>query len=239
MKPTVKIFNNPEAVAHACAEYLMELINAKNTHIALSGGSTPNLLFKILGQDYSFKIKWPNAHLYWGDERCVPPFSSESNFKTVKSSLIDHVAIPAENVHRIRGENDPIQETMRYTQRIKTLVPTKNGLPAFDVVMLGLGSDGHTASIFPDQLELIQSREICELAVHPDSGQQRVTLTGSVINNATMVMFIVTGESKAEKVAEILGGRKNSENYPAAHIKNSNGELIWFLDEAASAKLSK
>ena len=237
MQPIVNIYKDPEAVATAFAEVLQEMVNQENSHIALSGGSTPNLLFEILGEDYSFSIKWQNAHLYWGDERCVPPFSDESNFKNAKSRLIDHIAIPAQNVHRIRGENDPYQEARRYSQRIKMLVPGGAKIPRFDLIALGLGTDGHTASIFPHEMSLLDSENICDVATHPESGQRRVSLTGKVINAGRKIVFLVTGAQKAEKVKEILTGTKKSLSYPASHISAPSGEVLWFLDEAAAAEL--
>lgn len=237
MKPIVKIFKDPEAVARAYAEMLQNMVAEKNCHIALSGGSTPNLLFEILGTEYSFNVKWQNVHLYWGDERCVPPFSSESNFKNAKARLIDHVAIPTQNVHRIRGEGDPAQEAKRYSQRINTLVPSEKGLPKFDLITLGLGSDGHTASIFPHEMHLLNAPNICEIATHPESGQKRVTLTGDILNHTSKAVFLVTGDSKAEKVREILSNSSSKDKYPASHIICPTGEVHWYLDEAAAAEL--
>ena len=236
-QPEIKQFANAAETAKGFASDLVEKINAGNTHIALSGGTTPNLLFDILAKEYSFNVKWHNAHLYWGDERCVPPFNPESNFLSAKNRLIDHVAIPTENIHRIRGENDPQQESYRYSQRIKTLLPVKNGLPRFDVVILGLGTDGHTASIFPDQMDLLTTDDICSTATHPESGQKRVTLTGRIINNAATVAFLVTGESKAQKISLMLSNQKSRLDYPAGHIAPTNGKLIWYIDEAAGSSL--
>ena len=236
-QPEILQFDTATDTARAFAQFLIEKINTTNTHIALSGGSTPNLLFDLLANEYSFNVKWQNAHLYWGDERCVPPFHAESNFLSVKNRLIDHVAIPMENIHRIRGENDPTQESYRYSQRIKTLLPEKNNLPCFDIVILGLGTDGHTASIFPDQMDLLTSDDFCAVATHPESGQKRVTLTGNIINNASTVAFLVTGKSKEEKVKLILSKKTERLKYPAAHIQPRHGQLIWYLDKEAASKL--
>jgi 6-phosphogluconolactonase len=238
MKPNIRVFKNPEMTARAFADFIEESINQQNTHIALSGGSTPNQLYQILGKDYSFRIKWLNAHLYWGDERCVPPFSEESNFKSVKSNLVDHIAIPSENIHRIRGENDPVKEIKRYSQRIKTLLPENQGIPEFDIMLLGLGTDGHTASIFPDQMHLLSSNNICEIARHPETGQSRITLTGTVINRAKHVVFLVTGRSKAEKVKQIINATKDSKTLPAAHIIPTSNNLYWYLDEEAASLIN-
>ena len=141
------------------------------------------------------------------------------------------------DIHRIIGENEPAEEAERYSEEIKSNLVINNGLPQFNLIILGMGDDGHTASIFPDQMALINSSKICEVAKHPISGQKRITLTGPVINNAIQVVFLVTGESKANRIREIHYKEQNSNQYPAAHINAGDGQLIWFLDEAAAKYL--
>ena len=234
----INTFKNPEATAKAFADYLCEKqLNVNRLNIALSGGSTPKILFEILVQKYLDKIDWAKFHFYWGDERCVPPTSGESNYGMTHEYLFQHIKISEENIHRVLGENTPNEEAIRYSQLITENLPSINGLPQFDLVMLGLGEDGHTASIFPHQMELITSSKVCEVAEHPISGQKRITLSGSVINNAKEVCFLVTGEAKAEKVNEIINITGHCELYPASYIKPTHGELIWFLDKAAAEKL--
>jgi len=233
----IKTFKNPEATARAFADYLCEKqLQVNRLNIALSGGSTPKILFEVLIQKYSNKIEWSKFHFYWGDERCVPPTSGESNYGMTYEYLLQHLDIPEENIHRVLGENSPSEEAIRYGNLITENLPSINGLPQFDLIMLGLGEDGHTASIFPHQMELITSKEVCSVAEHPTSGQKRITLTGSVINNAKEVCFLVTGEPKAQKVNEILNITGACERYPAAYIKPTHGELIWLLDKAAAGK---
>ncbi|WP_421976290.1 6-phosphogluconolactonase [Roseivirga seohaensis] len=233
----IKTFKNPEVTAKAFADYLCEIQQEVNRlNIALSGGSTPKLLFEILVNKYSDKIEWPKFHFYWGDERCVPPTSGESNYGMTHEYLFQHLDIPEENIHRVFGECDPNEEAVRYGKLISENLPPINGLPQFDLIILGLGEDGHTASIFPHQMELITSRKVCEVAKHPTSGQKRITLTGSVINNAKEVCFLVIGNAKAEKVNEILNITGDYQLYPASYIKPTHGELVWFLDKAASGK---
>ncbi|MGW8123917.1 6-phosphogluconolactonase [Roseivirga echinicomitans] len=233
----VKTFKNPEATAKAFADYLCEKqLHVNRLNIALSGGSTPKLLFQILVQKYLDKIDWAKFHFYWGDERCVPPTSGESNYGMTHEYLFQHIDIPEENIHRVLGENKPSEEVLRYGQLITENLPSINGLPQFDLIILGLGEDGHTASIFPHQMELLTSKEVCAIAEHPTSAQKRITLTGALINNAKEVCFLVTGEAKAEKVNEILNITGNCERYPASYIKPSHGELTWFLDKTAYGK---
>lgn len=235
----IRIYNNPIEVAEKFAEYLSELISAKNgpVHIALSGGSTPKLLFSHLSTNYK-KIDWNQVHLYWGDERCVPPTDKESNYKMTTETLLSHIHIPSANIHRVLGENDPETEALRYSEEIKKTVPDANGLPRFDLVMLGMGDDGHTASIFPHQIELLESDKICAIGTNPQSGQKRVTITGKVINNAACVVFLVTGSSKTEKVFEVHKKEKDYKKYPASYINPSNGNLIWFMDKDAARLIS-
>ncbi|KYG80751.1 6-phosphogluconolactonase [Roseivirga echinicomitans] len=234
----ISIFKNPETTAKAFADHLCKKQHDVNRlNIGLSGGSTPKLLFEILVQKYSDKIDWSKLHFYWGDERCVPPTSGESTYGMTHEYLFQHLEIPEENIHRVLGENNPDKEAIRYSRLITENLPSINGLPQFDLIMLGLGEDGHTASIFPHQMELLTSKQICSVAEHPTSGQKRITLTGSVINNAKEVCFLVVGEAKAEKVNEIINITGHCELYPASYIKPTHGELIRFLDKAAAGKL--
>eukprot|EP00903_Cladosiphon_okamuranus_P000452 g450.t1 len=157
----------------------------------------------------------------------------ESNYGMTKQLLFNHVDLPEENIHRVIGEADPTAEAIRYSAEISDNTEASEGYPVFDLVILGMGSDGHTASIFPHQMDLLKSEKFCAVADHPESGQQRITLTGPVINRAKAVAFLVTGESKQEKVSAILGREEGATQFPAAHIMPQSGDLHWFMDEAA------
>lgn len=233
MKTSTHIYPAPEATAAGFAVFFEKWV-AEKTHftVALSGGSTPKILFRHLAEHYRERIPWERVHFFWGDERCVPPGDPESNFKMTDEALFQHISIPPENIHRIRGEAEPHAEAERYAADIQQFVPTENGWPAFDLVLLGIGGDGHTASIFPDQMELLDAETICAVATHPESGQRRITLTGHVINNARKVAFLVTGGSKRQVVREIRERAGAWESYPASHVQAA-GELFWFLDEGA------
>lgn len=227
-------FKDNQAVATAFAKYLSEQINTSDSfHIALSGGSTPKVLFKLLAEQYAKKIDWEKVHLFWGDERCVLPTDADSNYGMTKEKLLDHINIPFVNVHRVLGSRNPAEEATRYGKEIQWCLPEKDGLPVFDLIMLGMGSDGHTASIFPHQMELLTSSDICGVATHPDSGQKRVTLNGKVINKAKQIHFLVTGASKKEKINEIFNKTGEYTTYPAAHIERAE----WWIDESAGAVL--
>jgi 6-phosphogluconolactonase len=228
-------YDTPEKVAAGFAEYMHTLLegsNKKQFHIALSGGSTPKLLFNHLADKFREKIRWETVHLWWGDERMVPPDDKESNYKMTKDNLLSFIDIPEENIHRIHGEEEPEKEATRYSYEISEVVPSSGNLPIFDLIVLGMGEDGHTASIFPHQMYLLGSSNICEVAHHPVSGQNRITITGNIINNAAIVAFLVTGSGKAEKIREIFSGEEGAHLYPAAHIK-PEGTLCWFLDKFA------
>lgn len=234
----VQIFEDNPATAEAFAAFFIEqLAGNERFDVALSGGSTPKLLFEILAKDYQ-EVDWSKVHFWWGDERCVPPTDDDSNFKMTNDRFLSRVDIPEENIHRVKGDNDPESEAIRYSQEINSNIPSHAGLPLFDLIILGMGSDGHTASIFPHQMELLTSEQVCEVATHPDSGQNRITLTGPVINNASLICFLVTGEGKAEKVEEIFKHEGEWESYPASHIQSENGKLYWFMDEKAALRIS-
>jgi 6-phosphogluconolactonase len=238
----IKIFLTPNDLAEDFAGKLVGMINdsaanKKSLTIALSGGSTPELLFTILGDKYQKSVHWKYVHFFWGDERCVPPENAESNYGMVKRTLFDKIDIPSSNIHRIRGESDPEHEALRYSSEIFDNTVKKEGFPAFDLVILGLGDDGHTASIFPGHNELFQSDKICEVAVHPVTGQKRITLTGRVINNAESVAFLVTGRKKGDIVEKLLKKQGSTGNFPASYIVPVHGSLHWYIDKEAGTLL--
>ncbi|MDQ3021182.1 MAG: 6-phosphogluconolactonase [Bacteroidota bacterium] len=239
MYKKVKIFDTPHELSDSfAAEFKKgcdEVISNKGTfNIAISGGSTPKLLFEVLAKDYKNKIDWMKVNIFWVDERCVPPDDEESNFGMTKKILLNKVSLPESNVHRIFGENEPQKEAIRYSEIIKYNLNFKNGFPVFDLILLGVGDDGHTASIFPDQMKLLNSKNICGVAIHPVSRQKRITLTGKIINNAERIYFLVTGKSKAIIISEILNKKDGYLKYPAAHINSDSGNVSWYLDKDAA-----
>lgn len=234
----VKIFKNSKKVYNAIAKSIIKLTSDSKQHdfnIALSGGNSPKGLFEKISSKYKDEIPWERIHLWWGDERCVPPTDEQSNYKMTVDYLISHINIPEKNIHRVRGEEDPEQEAIRYSKEIEDTLNARGKEPVFDLIILGLGDDGHTASIFPDQLELFDHPENCAVAEHPLSGQKRITLTGHVLNNANRIYFLVTGENKALRVSEIMNDNEAAKLLPAYYISPVNGDLVWFLDEAAAS----
>lgn len=233
----IKIYPGADELAARLAADFQNVVNeaaklSRRIHIALSGGSTPALfLQKLASSPYRATIVWQNLHFFWGDERCVPPDHPDSNYGMTQKYLLDHIAIPDENLHRIFGENTPQNEAKRYAAEIKRLLPlTHNGWPEFDWILLGLGNDGHTASIFPGSDVLEDRTHVCAVATHPETGQKRITLTLPVINCGRRISFLVTGRNKAEMVAQVLSG---NEPLPAAFVQPSHGILEWHLDEQA------
>lgn len=242
MKPVIKKFETPLETAEKLAEVICSIAAKKsaannNTYIAVSGGNTPKILFNVLAEEYKEKICWEKIHFFWVDERCVPPEDKESNFGMTKKFLFDKVDIPEENIHRIKGENIPEKEADRYSAVLEKYLKFENGFPRFDLIILGIGTDGHTASIFQDQLELFNSKNFCAVTVHPESGQKRVTITGNVINNGARVVFMITGENKANIAAEIIKKKSGYEKYPSAHVNPLKGIYEWYLDSNAAKLL--
>lgn len=230
----INISESKKQTAKSFSEYLANLIAINNIlHIALSGGSTPKEVFKELAENFKNKIDWSKVQFYWGDERCVPSDDKESNYKMANEYLFSKIELPLGNIHRIRGENKPGEEAVRYADHLEANLPSHNKHPQFDLVILGIGDDGHTASIFPNQINLWNSKSYCEVAEHPETGQKRVSLTGNIINNAKEVAFLVTGENKAQKVLEIIDKKGNYNSYPAALVVPNTGRLNWFLDAEA------
>ena len=231
----IKTYPSKQEVAEQFSKWLSELITSSENpvHIALSGGSTPKIVFEELVRNYS-GIDWSGVHLYWGDERCVPPGDADSNYGMTAGLLLSKIEIPGENIHRIKGENDPAEEAVRYGALLEEKLPEGNGVPRFDLVILGMGDDGHTASVFPHEIDLWASEQNCEVAIHPDTGQKRITITGKLVNNAEAVAFLVTGSGKAEKVREIIHHEGGYATYPASLVAPSAGTLYWFMDEDAA-----
>ncbi len=213
-----------------------ELLNAKKEcqtglcAVALSGGSTPKAILRMLAMDYPVKIDWAQYALYWVDERCVPHTSPESNYGEAKRVLlnsIDALTFP------INGEANPVKEAERYGQLMLSQLPVRSGFPSFDLIFLGIGTDGHTASIFPNAMHLLSCEAPCAAAVQPQSGQHRVTMTGRTLNASKRIVFLATGTEKQSVLLEVLGEHENAKNYPAWHVASQHNNCIWLCDEAA------
>ena len=233
-----KIYSDGKGLAVGFTGLLNKILASKSgkINIALSGGSTPRLWFEYLVANTAQDIEWDRLVLFWGDERCVPPDHSESNYGMTRKFLLDHIKIPEENVHRIKGELDPEEAALSYGLELSDHFK-KAEVPQFDLLILGLGDDGHTASIFPHEIKLWNSSDLCVVATHPETGQKRVSLSGKVINSAKNVAFLVAGWKKAERLAEIVNRVPIASQYPASLVNPINGKLYWYLDEQAASNL--
>ena len=236
----IQIYHTLSDLNHSFTVWLKAMLAEKEmVTIALSGGSTPKSLFDYWAGLPDGEIDWQKMKFFWGDERCVPPTDAESNYRMTREHLLDLVPVPKDHIFRILGENDPGNEANRYAEILQHNLEIVNGTPSFDIIMLGMGDDEHTASIFPHEMTLWDSGENCVTATHPQSGQKRVSLTGKVINNARNVVFLVTGINKAGKVKEIISDPAlAAKQYPAARVQPDSGNLYWFLDESAAQKLT-
>ncbi|MGO1298651.1 MAG: 6-phosphogluconolactonase [Vibrio sp.] len=228
----------PQVVEHLANEMKAYSEQGQPVHVSLSGGSTPKMLFKLLATDaYATSIQWKNLHFWWGDERCVAPDDAESNFGEANALLFTQVDIPAENIHRIKGEDDPEQEAQRFATEMAETLPTKDGVPVFDWILLGVGPDGHTASLFPNKTDYNDSGLAC-VASHPESGQKRISKTAQVLEAAKRISYLVLGAGKQDIVQEIHTTPAAELPYPAAKIQSKSGDTEWFLDSDAAAKIA-
>ena len=232
----INIYKTKEELSDKLSDYIIQ--NRLNGSIALSGGSTPLLLFK----DLSKKLKERrnlNTKFFWVDERCVPPESDESNYKMAKENHFINNIFNSQNIFRIKGEIEPEKELINYNNILSENLLIDKKIPSFDLIILGLGDDGHTASLFPNEFLNFRNKEDCIIASHPSSGQKRISLSEKIINNAKEVIFHVTGSGKKYVIDEIINKRGNYKSYPASYISPKSTNLSWYLDFEASEMLTK
>ena len=243
--PEILVFSTPQDLFHAAADEVMlaaqQAVTARGRFtIALSGGSTPRSLFTLLATS-AREFPWPQTFFFWGDERHVPPDSPESNYGMANEAMLSKIPVPPGNVHRILAENpDASAAAADYEQSLKTFFALgADTLPRFDLVLLGMGPDGHTASLFPGTQAL---REMSRLVVANHLAQlntDRITLTYPVLNAARCVLFLVSGADKASTLREVLEGAGAIENYPAKGVQPDPGRLVWLVDQAAANLLRR
>ena len=212
--------------------------------IALSGGTTPVAVYELLASPaFASHVDWGAWHVCFGDERCVAPDDAQSNYRMARLALLDRVSIPPAHVHRMHGEDAPDTAAWTYERELRTLFATPTGRPGldeghrFDLVLLGLGADGHTASLFPNGAGVHESTRWVVPATHDGAAPQRLTLTLPVINASAQVMFLVTGESKADTLRQVLEHPADAARLPAQGVLPSHGALEWLVDAAASSGL--
>ena len=238
----IRTYKNLEAVSRAAAEIFVEkVVDALSARgrfaVALSGGGTPRRLYNLLAESpIREKIQWKAVHVFWGDERCVPPGDPRSNARMARLALLDHVPLPAENIHPVPCDRSPREAATRYENEIKAFFGTK--APAFDMVLLGLGDNAHTASLFPHTPVLDEKdRWVAEVYVS-EQDMHRVTLTAPIINQAREVLFLVSGQGKAKALKQVLQGPFRPHDFPAQLIRTKAGHGLWLVDHDAAARLN-
>ena len=241
-KPEVRILPNLEVLSREAAAIYLRLsekcISSKGRFVvALSGGSTPRRFYSLLSEvPYRDQVDWRRVHFFWADERCVPKEDEASNFKLAFDAFLSKVPVPEGNLHRIRGEKEPAEGAEGYEKEIGAFFG-REGSPVFDLILLGVGEDGHTASLFPDSNALRETNRLVIPVYLRRPGFDRVTLSLPVLNQADHVLFLVSGRSKAAIVREILGEGAKRKSYPAGLVQPVKGRVTWLIDEEAASEL--
>jgi 6-phosphogluconolactonase len=244
-RPDIRVCEDPAALARRGAEGFAELarraVAARGRFaVALAGGSTPRGAYaRLAAPPFSEAIAWDKLHCFWGDERCVPPGHPDSNYGMASAALLSKVPLPPGNIHRLRGEQaDPERAAADYARDLADFFGlAEGGLPRFDLILLGLGEDGHTASLFPGTAALGETRRWVVANDVPHLSAARLTLTFPVLNNAAHVLFLVSGVAKAAAFREIALGRPGAERLPAHRVRPADGSLAWLVDRAAAGDL--
>lgn len=243
--PEIQVFADLDQLSRAAAERFCQLTQetvaaGKTFCAALSGGATPRELYQLLASaDFSRRISWQKVQLFQVDERCVPPDHPESNYRMMREALLDRVPIPTANFRRMVAESPDLEEAARrYGEELRQVLrPAAGEWPRLDLIFLGMGPDGHTASLFPGSAALEEQK----LWVRPNNVEKlrmyRLTLTFPVINAAQEIIFLVAGEEKAEALRGVLKPTSQPERYPAQRIRPTNGRLRWYVDKAAARLL--
>lgn len=241
--PNVLVFDTPEQLAVAAAERFVERAfefhgGARRFSVALAGGKTPRRVYELLATErFKSRVEWPQVHFFFGDERSVPPDHPDSNYAMAYETLISQVEVPAKNVHRIIGEGNADENAKTYENHLRTFFAGQSW-PRFDLVFLGMGVDGHTASLFPGSETLDEETRWVVATRLERLSQDRITLTVPVFNHAAHVMFLVTGKEKAARLAEVLREQSATDRLPAQLIRpGDETELEWFIARDAASLL--
>ncbi len=237
----ITVVDNAAALAEAAAAQFVQaatlgLARQARWAAALSGGATPQAAYqRLAAPDLAGQVDWARVHLFWGDERCVPPDHPESDYGMARAALLDHIPIPAANIHRMRGELDPAEAAAAYQAELEGYFGDTR--PCFDLFWLGLGEDGHTASLFPGTTALRETERWVVANWVEKLGAWRLTLTPPVINQAAQVTFLVSGSRKAQIFKEVLQGAYQPDVRPAQLVQPATGRLVWLVDRAAASQL--
>jgi len=241
----VATYPDSDTLSHQAAQFTIRIAaESIVTHgrfmIALAGGSTPKKLYTLLASEpYRSQVDWALLEVFWSDERCVPPDDSESNFRMAQETLLSKVPIPASQIHRMPADQpDREAASQAYVTGMRHTFGT-GGIPSFDLIQLGMGPEGHTASLFPHQPSLHERERLVLPVTTPKPPPDRLTFTPPLLNAARHVLFLVTGSEKADAVHAVLEGEYNPDEYPAQIVRPTAGEVTWMLDTAAAGKLSR
>ena len=243
MKPDVRVFANVNELSLRAAEAAVRTINESveasgHSSLVLSGGNTPRTLYRLLSSQFRDQIPWTKVDVFWGDERYVPPGDLDSNYRMAWENLLDHVPIPAANVHVMPTIlSDPKDAAQEYEKKLRRYF--SKDWPRFDLVLLGLGEEGHTASLFPGSAALEERSRWVVAVKAPAKPPLRLTLTLPALCHAANVYFLVTGSNKAQALHDILTGSPNPKNCPAAGVRLAQGTVIWWVDREAAALVRK
>ena len=244
--PEIHTFPDAQELTRAAADLFVKVgqqaITARNRFlVALSGGSTPKALYSLLASPgYARQLDWNKTHFLFGDERGVPPTHADSNFAMANTMLFTPLHIPSPLIHRMRGEDSPEAAAAQYEDALRRLTGTASGeWPRLDLVLLGMGDDGHTASLFPGTQALTEQTRWVVPGLSPQGIRPRLTLTLGVINHASVILFLVTGLNKAKVLRSVVEGRSSDPPpHPAARVRPETGRLLWYLDRAAASELT-
>ena len=247
MPRRILVCQTPENLFEAAVQFVVQSLTfqpdaGKTYSVALSGGSTPQRLFaRLAAEPYRSQVDWSSIRIFWGDEREVPPDHSESNFRMAKENLLDHVPIPPDQVFRMEGERPAQEAAARYEEVLHRAFSHKNkeGVPRFDLILLGMGSDGHTASLFPETLVLEEREQWVAAPWVEKFHTHRITLTPPVFNAAKRVLFVVGGSDKDKAAEAVLEGPFQPNRYPAQIVNPGRGDVVWLLDREAASRLKE
>jgi 6-phosphogluconolactonase len=241
----IAVYPDTNTLSQEAAQFIVRLaseciVTRGRFSIALSGGSTPKVLYGLLGSElYRDQIDWSKVDIFWSDERCVPPDSADSNYHMAREVLLSRVPLSPQQVHRMPADQpDHDAAAQAYTHEMRQSFGT-DGIPHFDLIQLGMGPEGHTASLFPHQASLHEQQRLVMYVNVPKPPPERLTFTPPILNAARHVLFLVTGAEKADAVQAVLEGEYNPDEYPAQIVRPPSGEVVWMLDEAAASKLKR
>ncbi|HKV01852.1 MAG TPA: 6-phosphogluconolactonase [Ktedonobacteraceae bacterium] len=239
----IAIYPDIDILSHDAAQHIVRIANESivtygRFTMALSGGTTPRKTFELLGSEpYSKQFNWTLVHIFWGDERCVPPESPDSNYRMAHEVFLSKIPIPAVQVHRmLASEPDRDAASQEYVEEMQRVFATDD-IPSFDLIQLGMGPEGHTASLFPHQEALHEERRLVMPVSVPKPPPDRLTFTPLLLNAARNILFLVTGSDKADALHAVLEGPYQPDEYPAQIVRPPNGEVVWMVDTAAAQNI--